>query len=101
MAAVLGAVKERKIFKEGLLPLIEKALVSTTPIGELLPPKAAERELDESIVQTAESLKNENFSSDDSRQRRAMGLIMEKWRGRIDGTEAALKLGRYLKDGTL
>lgn len=101
LAAVLGAVKERKIFKEGLLPLIERALVSATPIGELLPPKATERELDEGIVQTAESLKNENFSSDDSRRRRAMGLIMEKWRGRIDGTEAALKLGRYLKDGTL
>ncbi|MDP2914929.1 MAG: Glu-tRNA(Gln) amidotransferase subunit GatE [Candidatus Aminicenantes bacterium] len=101
MAAVLGAVKERKIFKEGLLPLFEQALASNKTIGELLLPKATERELGESIVQTAESLKNKKFSSEESRKRRAMGLIMEKWRGRIDGTEAALKLGRYLKDGTL
>jgi hypothetical protein len=30
-----------------------------------------------------------------------MGLLMEKWRGRMEGTDAALKLSLFLKEGQL
>jgi glutamyl-tRNA(Gln) amidotransferase subunit E len=101
LEAVLKAVKERKIFKEGLLPLLEQVLASGKNPNEFLLPKATERELRESIEQAVESLKNKKFAGEESRMRRAMGLLMEKWRGRMEGTDAALKLSLFLKEGKL
>jgi len=101
LEAVLKAVKERKIFKEGLLPLLEQALASGKNPNEFLLPKATERELRESIEQVVMSLKNKKFAGEESRMRRAMGLLMEKWRGRIEGTDTALKLSLFLKEGKL
>jgi len=101
LEAVLKAVKERKIFKEGLLPLLEQVLASGKNPNELLLPKATERELRESIEQVVMSLKNKKFAGEESRMRRAMGLLMEKWRGRIEGTDAALRLSLFLKEGKL
>ncbi len=101
LEAVLKAVKERKIFKEGLLPLLEQVLASGKNLDELLLPKATERELRESIEQVVMSLKNKKFAGEESRMRRAMGLLMEKWRGRMEGTDAALKLSLFLKEGQL
>jgi glutamyl-tRNA(Gln) amidotransferase subunit E len=99
LEAVLKAVKEGKIFKEGLLPLLEQALASGKNPNEFLLPKATERELRESIEQVVMSLKNKKFAGEESRMRRAMGLLMEKWRGRMEGTDAALKLSLFLKEG--
>ncbi|MCJ7565852.1 MAG: Glu-tRNA(Gln) amidotransferase subunit GatE [Candidatus Aminicenantes bacterium] len=99
LEAVLKAVKEGKIFKEGLLPLLEQVLASGKNLDELLLPKATERELRESIEQVVMSLKNRKFAGEESRMRRAMGLLMEKWRGRMEGTAAALKLSLFLKEG--
>jgi glutamyl-tRNA(Gln) amidotransferase subunit E len=101
LEAVLKAVKEGKIFKEGLLPLLEQVLASGKNLDELLLPKATERELRESIEQVVMSLKNRKFAGEESRMRRAMGLLMEKWRGRMEGTDAALKLSLFLKEGKL
>jgi glutamyl-tRNA(Gln) amidotransferase subunit E len=101
LEAVLKAVKEGKIFKEGLLPLLEQVLASGKNLDELLLPKATERELRESIEQVVMSLKNKKFAGEESRMRRAMGLLMEKWRGRMEGTDAALKLSLFLKEGQL
>jgi len=99
MAGLLGAVKEGKIFKEGLLPVLERMLASDQTLDELLPPKAAEGEFRESLRGIVDSVKSRPFASGESRARRAMGLLMEKWRGRIDGTQAALELENSLKDG--
>ena len=101
LEAVLKAVKERKIFKEGLLPLLEQVLASGKNPNEFLLPKATERELRESIEQAVESLENKKFAGEESRMRRAMGLLMEKWRGRMEGTDAALRLSLFLKEGKL
>jgi glutamyl-tRNA(Gln) amidotransferase subunit E len=101
LEAVLKAVKEGKIFKEGLLPLLEQVLASGKNPNEFLLPKATERELRESIEQVVMSLKNKKFAGEESRMRRAMGLLMEKWRGRMEGTDAALKLSLFLKEGKL
>ncbi len=100
MADLLAAVKERRIFKEGLLPLLEQRLASHKTIDELLLPIATEPEFRESLLQIVEGIRARTFASAESRARRAMGLIMDKWRGRVDGTEAALKLTLFLKDGT-
>jgi len=99
MADLLMAVKEGRIFKEGLLPLLEQRLATHKTVDELLLPKATEREFQESLLQIVEGTRAGTFTSAESRARRAMGLIMDKWRGRVDGTEAAQKLTLFLKDG--
>jgi glutamyl-tRNA(Gln) amidotransferase subunit E len=96
MEDALKALKNRRLFKEGLLPLLEQALVSGKDIDQLLPSPGTVLELQESIVQTAGSLADKRMNNDQSLMRLAMGMLMQKWRGRIDGTRVADQLARYL-----
>lgn len=96
----LKALKDRRLFKEGILPLLEQAMVSGQSIDQLLPSPGTVLELQESIVQTAESLANKKMKDDQSLMRLAMGMLMQKWRGRIDGTNVADQLARYLNKET-
>jgi glutamyl-tRNA(Gln) amidotransferase subunit E len=98
LEAVLKAVRDRKIFKEGLLPLLEQILASGKSLDELWLPGATEKELRESIVRIVAGLKNKKFAGEDGRTRRAMGLLMDHWRGRIEGAEVALKLSLHLEE---
>ena len=97
MNTVLSAIKNGRLFKEGILPLFEKALTSGKSAAELIEPLAADRELRESVEDVAKSLKAKTFASEDSRRRRGMGLLMNKWRGRADGTRLAAELEERLK----
>jgi Glu-tRNA(Gln) amidotransferase subunit E-like FAD-binding protein len=40
------------------------------------------------------------MKDDQSLMRLAMGMLMQKWRGRIDGTNVADQLARYLNKET-
>jgi glutamyl-tRNA(Gln) amidotransferase subunit E len=100
MEDTLKALKDRRLFKEGILPLLEQALVSGQSIDQLLPSPGTALELKESIVQTAESLSNKKMKDDQSLIRLAMGRLMQKWRGRIDGAKVADRLARYLNKET-
>jgi glutamyl-tRNA(Gln) amidotransferase subunit E len=100
MEDTLKALRDRRMFKEGILPLLEQALVSGQSIGQLLPSPGTILELKESIVQTAESLSNKKMKDDQSLIRLAMGRLMQKWRGRIDGAKVADQLARYLNKET-
>ncbi len=96
---VLRALKSRRLAKEGVLPLLERALSKGQPIDSLLPAPGTILELEESIVQTAASLVNLRTKNDQSLARLAMGMLMQKWRGRIDGTTVAERLARHLDRG--
>ncbi len=92
----LKALKDRRLFKEGILPLLEQALVSGKSIDQLLPSPGTVLELQESIAQAAKSLSDKKMKDDQSLMRLAMGMLMETWRGRIDGAAVADQLTRYL-----
>ena len=96
MEAVLEAVKDHHIYKEGILPLLEQVLVSGQRVEKLLPPLGSEKELEETIIQAVESLRDKKLRDDQSRMRVAMGLIMQKWRGRVSAAEVARQLNMYL-----
>jgi glutamyl-tRNA(Gln) amidotransferase subunit E len=96
MDAFLAAIKNGRLFKEGILPLLEKALTSGKSAAELIEPLAVDRELLASVEDVAKSLRAKIFASEDSRLRRGMGLLMDKWRGRADGARLAAELEERL-----
>jgi glutamyl-tRNA(Gln) amidotransferase subunit E len=93
---ILKALRDRRLGKEGILPLLEQALVLGKRIEQLLLTPGTVPELQESIVQTAESLSNKKMKNNQSLMRLAMGRLMQTWRGRIDGAKVADELARYL-----
>ena len=97
---ILKALKDRRLFKEGILPLLEQALVLGEGVDQLLLSPGTVLELQESIVQTMASLSDKKTNNDQSLKRLAMGMLMQKWRGRIDGTEVAAQLALALNKET-
>ncbi len=91
MDAVLAAVRDRKLYPEGVLGVLEDALRSSRPVSELLPSPATPAELRKAVSAVAHGLKPETsrFKDKEGLKRRAMGLLMADWRGRASGAEAA------------
>lgn len=86
------AFRERKIYRGGLLPYLEALLTSGKEAQELLPPQPEASEIEAGIEEILDSLKDNKFPDEQSRERMALGLFMKKWRGRVDGTDAARKI---------
>ena len=99
MESVLRAYKEERVTKDGVLPLMAAVLASGKNVEELLPPPYDETELKKSLTRALESLNDRKFVSNESRERLAMGLVMQKWRGRADGAWVAKQLRLYLEGG--
>jgi glutamyl-tRNA(Gln) amidotransferase subunit E len=99
LEAVLQAVKERKIYPEGILPLLERALTTGRPIEALLPRPGSEAELKSVVARTVDGLREKKTTNKDGEGliRYAMGLIMADWRGRAAGADAARELRRLMK----
>jgi len=99
LESVLRAYKEELVTKDGVLPLMAAVLASGKNVEELLPPPYDETELRKSLNRALESLNDKKFMSNESRERLAMGLVMQKWRGRADGAWVAKQLRLYLEAG--
>jgi glutamyl-tRNA(Gln) amidotransferase subunit E len=93
---VLAALREKRLFREGVLPLLESWLTQNRPVRELLPAAAASGDPAGDALRIAQSLKGRRFQNESRRMRRAMGLLMAEWRGRIDGAEASRVMAERL-----
>ncbi|MHB8054406.1 MAG: Glu-tRNA(Gln) amidotransferase subunit GatE [Candidatus Aminicenantales bacterium] len=85
---ILAALRDKRLYREGVRPLLESALVLNRPIRELLP-AAGEGDPVSDALRIAGSLKGRRFEDGPRRMRRAMGLLMADWRGRVDGVETS------------
>jgi glutamyl-tRNA(Gln) amidotransferase subunit E len=85
---ILVALRDKRLYREGVRPLLESALIQNRPVWELLP-AAGSGDLAADTFQIAGSLKGRRFENGPRRMRRAMGLLMADWRGRADGAEAS------------
>jgi Glu-tRNA(Gln) amidotransferase subunit E-like FAD-binding protein len=85
---ILAALRDKRLYREGVRPLLESALIQNRPVWELLP-AAGSGDLAADTFQIAGSLKGRRFENGPRRMRRAMGLLMADWRGRADGAEAS------------
>jgi len=99
MSAVLGSVRSGKFHREGILPLLAEHLETGKSINELLPPEGNQRDYRADIGPIVAGVLDAKLATDAARVRRAMGLLMETWRGRVDGAQAAAEIGARISGG--
>ena len=94
---VFQALQEERLFKEGVPGILEQALTTGRTVAELLPGEAADVDLAGEETRIAGLLIGRRYETAPRRQRRAMGLLMEEWRGRISGAAAARGMSEALR----
>jgi glutamyl-tRNA(Gln) amidotransferase subunit E len=97
LADVFQALQDGRLYKEGVPALLELALTTGRPLGELLPDPIDDELLARETARIAGLLTERRFENAPRRQRRAMGLLMEEWRGRIPGAVAARRMAEALR----
>ncbi len=99
LEAVLAAVRDGKLYPEGILPLLEKAMGEGHRIEDILPAPAKPGDLKKAVAAAVMRLRADKLTSrlPGGAARRAMGLLMEDWRGRLNGAEAAREIGAALR----
>jgi len=97
MTSVLAALKDRRIYKEGVLPLLERVLADRKKIEDLWPSPADDAKVRANVRETAENMKGRRFRREAARELLAMGRLMDEWRGRVDGAELAARLKEELE----
>ena len=97
LEAVLRALGGRRLFKEGVLPLLERVLSSGATVAEALPAAADGEGIEAGIREAASAVKGMRFRREPARALKAMGLLMTSLRGRADGAELASRLDGALE----
>ena len=95
--AVLKALGERRLFKEGVLPLLERVLSSGGTVTEALAPAADAEGVAAGVRGAVAALKGLKFRREPARALKAMGFLMASLRGRADGAELAARLDGALE----
>ncbi len=94
-----------RLAREGVVDAIRKLLTSRSDpaaeqltVSDILQQYApvTEDELAADVTHTVAQLDRSNFSSADQVRRHAMGLLMSKFRGRVDGTTVARRIEQVL-----
>ena len=99
MESVLAAVRDGKLYPEGILPLLEKAMGEGRRVEDVLPRPAQSGDLKKAVDAAVRRLRADRITSKlpGGPGRRAMGLLMEDWRGRLNGAEAAREIEAALR----
>jgi glutamyl-tRNA(Gln) amidotransferase subunit E len=97
LEAVLRALGERRLFKEGVLPLLERLLSAGGTVTEALPDAADGEGVAAGIREATEAVKGLKFRRTPARALKAMGVLMSSMRGRADGAELAARLEGALR----
>jgi len=86
---VFQALRDKTLCREGVLPVLESVLAGKGSVKDLLPPSRDKGDPAGDARRIAEDLRGRRFQNEGRRTRRAMGLLMADWRGRIEGAKAA------------
>ena len=97
LEAVLRAVGERRLYKEGVLPLLERLLSGGGTVAEALPPAADPAGVEAGVREATAAVKGLRFRREPARALKAMGFLMASLRGRADGAELAARLSGALE----
>ena len=97
METVLRALGERRLYKEGVLPLLERLLSAGGTVAEALPSAADPAGVAAGIHAAAAAMKGLRFRREPARTLKAMGFLMASLRGRADGAELAARLSGALE----
>jgi glutamyl-tRNA(Gln) amidotransferase subunit E len=95
IAAIFQAYKEKKLTKDGILP----SMRDVAAYGKwLVPPRCPEKELDNVIAESGREVSSMNLHKPEKKLEVLMGIIMQKVRGRVDGSIVAKKIGLMGKE---
>lgn len=86
---VFEALQSRRLYREGVGDVLAAVLTSGRPVEALLPVPGEGEAPGPDQARIAASLTGPRWQDPGRRERRAMGLLMEVWRGRVDGAAAA------------
>ncbi len=84
---ILKAYRDKKITRDGILPLLENVISLGLFFDDLLPAPCTNNELDKTFKDSKSNLKNVKLYKNENRTKVLMGFAMEKLRGRIPGSE--------------
>jgi len=96
MRSVLEALRDKRLYREGAAPLLERVLSAGEAVEELIPRPAKDGDLGREAGTVAAAVVGRRFQEPARRMRRAMGLLMAEWRGRVEGAAAARVMGEAL-----
>jgi len=95
---VLAAVGKKRLYKEGIPAVLERAFAADMEIESILPAAGSVDDVVRDAHRIAGMLKGPRYRDPRRRQRRAMGLLMAEWRGRVDGSAAARCTAQALEE---
>ena len=95
---LLAAVGKGRLAREGILPVLEKAVETGARAEDLLPEPAGEKEIETALAEVLSQLKSMSFKEPGAGVRFAMGRLMESLRGRAAGREIAEKLRSRMEE---
>ncbi len=97
METVLRALGEKRLYKEGVLPLLERLLSEGGTAAEALPPAADTAGVEAGVREATAAVKGLRFRREPARALKAMGFLMASLRGRADGAELAARISGALE----
>jgi len=89
---IFVAHKNGLLSKDGILPILKKALIKEEFYPELLTDQCTDKELDKIINEKKEELSKIKLYKKVNENKLLLGLVMDKLRERIDGKKVAVKL---------
>ncbi len=92
LEAVLRAVAERRLYKEGVLPLLVRLLSDGGTVAAALPPAADAEGVAAGIREATAAVKGLRFRREPARALKAMGFLMASLRGRAEGADLAARV---------
>jgi Glu-tRNA(Gln) amidotransferase subunit E-like FAD-binding protein len=87
----------KRVSKEGVLPLLERAVGEEKSVAELMPEPFDKGAFEKRLAGIAADVKGRRFADAEGRWRYVMGLVMKDWRGRVEGRTAAEDVRRRLE----
>jgi glutamyl-tRNA(Gln) amidotransferase subunit E len=96
-SAAFAALKERRLSKDGIYPLLERVAAERKPVAGLLPAPFDKAAFEARLAAVGVDVKGRRFADVESRWRFVMGLVMKDWRGRVEGRTAAEDVRRRLE----
>jgi len=84
---ILLAYRDKKITRDGIIPLLENIISLGVFFDGLLPPPCMDNELDKTFKESENHLKNIKLYKQENRAKVLMGFAMTKLRGKVPGQD--------------
>ncbi len=92
LSGILTAYRDKKITRDGILPLLGNVISLGAYFDDLLPAPCSEKELKKIFKESGQELKDVSLYKDENKTKVLMGLTMKRLRGRVPGSEVLTRI---------